>query len=191
MEKIIQQKEEEEEDKRREEKRRRDEEDTIRMRNAKNAMNERARIKTQIEHDNNVENREETANLLKARIKNYPISDKNKKDFISSILYDEDEKLDDLYNRYMRGKVSAPNFYSSIAISNELSRARARAKQNAKQSTKQKQMEKTANANMVNLAKQKEFEDINKRIAKKAKQLLLGTGTKSRRKKGIKTRRYR
>ena len=190
MEKIIQQKEEEEEDKRREEKRRRDEEDTIRMRNAKNAMNERARIKTQIEHDNNVENREETANLLKARIKNYPISDKNKKDFISSILYDEDEKLDDLYNRYMRGKVSAPNFYSSIAISNELSRARA--KQNAKQSTKQSTKQKEiANANMVNLAKQKEFEDINKRIAKKTKQLLLGTGTKSRRKKGIKTRRYR
>ena len=186
MKKIIQQKEEEEE-KRREEKRRRDEEDTIRMRNAKNDMNERVQIKTQIEHDNNVENREETVDFLKSRIKNYPISDKNKRDFISSILYDEDVKLGDLYNRYMRGKVSAPNFYSSISISNELSRARA--KQNAKQSTKQKQMEKTASENMLNLEKQKQFEELNKRIAKKIK--LLGTGTKSRRKKGIKTRRYR
>ena len=186
MKKIIQQKEEEEE-KRREEKRRRDEEDTIRMRNAKNDMNERVQIKTQIEHDNNVENREETVDFLKSRIKNYPISDKNKRDFISSILYDEDVKLGDLYNRYMRGKVSAPNFYSSISISNELSRARA--KQNAKQSTKQKQMEKTASENMLNLEKQKQFEELNKRITKKIK--LLGTGTKSRRKKGIKTRRYR
>ena len=187
MKKIIQQKEEEEE-KRREEKRRRDEEDTIRMRNAKNDMNERVQIKTQIEHDNNVENREETVDFLKSRIKNYPISDKNKRDFISSILYDEDVKLGDLYNRYMRGKVSAPNFYSSISISNELSRARAKqnAKQSAKQSTKQKEI---AYANMVNLEKQKQFEELNKRIAKKIK--LLGTGTKSRRKKGIKTRRYR
>jgi hypothetical protein len=152
--------------------------------------------RTEHEYETNLDRRVDAANILENRISQYTkkdkttkITDKNKKDFISSFKYDT-EGLESLRNQYMP-EIPPNKFYSNIAISFKL--ANDEAKNEAKQSTKQIARQKEANDNMIKLAKIDASKILAKHMTKSVNRILGTTakakGIKTRRKKGRKTRR--